>query len=467
LDGERAFVRTAAKLTDDDSSTSGQDLFLYTDSANPATDQNLTLLTKDNEPADGTAADFLGVVGLSDDGTTVYFATGGQIIAGQPTASGSKLYRWRWNDGSPTIDYLATLKAGNADDAPPNWDRNNWSAPVNKSSPSGLPSNRRATPDGSVLLIESFLALDPVVDRDGTRDVYRWTANGGWLCVSCQVPGIPSAGQAATHAVAPRLAEEGTDTGTDVDMLRPSGELRTPMSDDGQRVTFMVRDALVPEDVNGVRDVYQWQDGVVSLISTGTDDQPATVAGASRSGDDVFFYTSQPLVGWDGDQAVDIYDARVGGGLPDPPAAPEVCDPLADGCQGGGAGSVSSDTNTSSVSGDGNASVGARKTLSLGGVSAAGRRRAARSGVLRIAVRTSAPGRLSLSARAKLGRHTSRIGHKAVGVHKAGASTVALRLSRAAKRRLRSGTGLRVTVEARQVGAHSRTMSILLPGVKS
>ncbi len=38
-------------------------------------------------------------------------------------------------------------------------------------------------------------------------------------------------------------------------------------------------------------------------------------ADASASGNDVFFFTDQPLVGQDQDSLVDVYDARVGGGI--------------------------------------------------------------------------------------------------------------------------------------------------------
>jgi hypothetical protein len=108
----------------------------------------------------------------------------------------------------------------------------------------------------------------------------------------------------------------------------------------------------VPEDVNGeagcpldaideaalanlytCEDVYEWHDGTVSLVSSGIGSKPSRLIGASFSGDDVFFYTGQRLVGWDLDNNTDIYDARIGGGFPEPAAQPPPCE--GESCRGG------------------------------------------------------------------------------------------------------------------------------------
>ncbi|HYI81111.1 MAG TPA: hypothetical protein VEW67_09650 [Thermoleophilaceae bacterium] len=74
---------------------------------------------------------------------------------------------------------------------------------------------------------------------------------------------------------------------------------------------------------------------------------------------------------------------------------------------------------------------------------------------------------MRLTANAKLGKRTVRVAGKTIRVSDAGATTVKLRLNRAARKRLGSGKRLRVTVEARQSGARMRATSILLPGAKS
>ena len=46
---------------------------------------------------------------------------------------------------------------------------------------------------------------------------------------------------------------------------------------------------------------------------------------ASPDGSDVFFVTRERLLGWDNDASYDLYDARVGGGFPEPAPEPDPC----------------------------------------------------------------------------------------------------------------------------------------------
>jgi hypothetical protein len=106
------------------------------------------------------------------------------------------------------------------------------------------------------------------------------------------------------------------------------------LSDDGQ-VFFSTRAALVPQDVNGVYDVYEYDGptGELHLLSSGRGSEPAMFADASPSGDDVFFATRQALVASDTDGgSLDFYDARAGGGFAEPRAAGPGC--AAEACQG-------------------------------------------------------------------------------------------------------------------------------------
>ncbi len=89
------------------------------------------------------------------------------------------------------------------------------------------------------------------------------------------------------------------------------------LSADGQRVFFETAQGLVDADTNGKADVYMWSDGELSLISTGKSGEESEFIDASTSGDDVFFTTREQLVGVDVDDQVDVYDARVGGGIPE------------------------------------------------------------------------------------------------------------------------------------------------------
>ena len=58
-----------------------------------------------------------------------------------------------------------------------------------------------------------------------------------------------------------------------------------------------------------------YQDGEVQLISPGTGKHNATLADVSADGSDVFFITDEQLVGQDRDDQLDMYDARIGGGI--------------------------------------------------------------------------------------------------------------------------------------------------------
>ena len=113
------------------------------------------------------------------------------------------------------------------------------------------------------------------------------------------------------------------------------GGYRPTVALDDGRVFFQTAARLVSEDTNGVIDVYTWDGERNHLISSGRGAADAQLADVANDGRDVYFLTKQQLVGADVDNAVDLYDARVGGGLasqraPSAPVAP--CD--GDGCQG-------------------------------------------------------------------------------------------------------------------------------------
>ncbi len=121
---------------------------------------------------------------------------------------------------------------------------------------------------------------------------------------------------------------------------------------DGGRLFFNSSDALAPRDSNRAEDVYEYEPpaaegpadscsaadptfsaragGCIALISSGTSGEESAFLDASESGEDVFFLTAARLAPRDEDNAVDVYDARVGGGEPQP-TQPVQCE--GDGCQ--------------------------------------------------------------------------------------------------------------------------------------
>ncbi len=98
---------------------------------------------------------------------------------------------------------------------------------------------------------------------------------------------------------------------------------------DSGRLFFNSPDALVPQDTNGLEDVYEYEPpgvgscarentdfsevsgGCVDLISSGQASEESAFMDASEGGNDVFFTTNAKLVIEDYDNASDMYDAHV------------------------------------------------------------------------------------------------------------------------------------------------------------
>ena len=105
------------------------------------------------------------------------------------------------------------------------------------------------------------------------------------------------------------------------------------LSDNG-RLFFNSSDALVPGDVNGKEDVYEYEPegvgscqganhgqntgdvfdeaagGCMALISSGTSGEESAFMDASETGGDVFFMTLTRLAAQDYDTSLDVYDAH-------------------------------------------------------------------------------------------------------------------------------------------------------------
>jgi hypothetical protein len=254
-----------------------------------------------------------GLLGVSDDGSYVYYA-----------ANGGGLYVL--HDG--TASFIATTS--NID---------NWRMASAAQPGEGIHFKvSRVSPDGRFLLFTR---------SDGQLDRYD-AVNGRLGCVSCAPGGAPPAGPVTLSSL------ESPAVGA----FDESAVLLRNFSSDGSRVFFESVAALLPQDTNGVQDVYEWEQqgvgscqgssatfsassgGCLYLVSSGTSPQPSFFADASASGDDVFFFTFQPLVGQDVDGLVDVYDARVGGGFAaqNPPVAPAPCE--GEGCLPGAGGAA-------------------------------------------------------------------------------------------------------------------------------
>jgi hypothetical protein len=297
--------------------SSGNDLYLVDVNA-PASPP--TLITTDDAPGDGPHA-IIGVVGISADGGSVYFFAAGQLVAGEPLlGAGIGLYAWRGGE----LRFVGET-AGATDTIPDSLN----------TTPTFQTLASRVSPDGSrvVFMTRSgdgyrgrwgFPGYDHGHSCNGTqrcRELYLFDADAGSLvCVSCNPSGATAS------------AEAFIDAASGIGGSNRPAHLSHPFSDDGRRVFFHTAEALVSGDSNGRSDVYEYDvpSASLHLITSGKDPSDSYFMDASPNGDDVFFVTRERLVGWDVDQNYDLYDARVGGGLPDPipprpPCAGESC----------------------------------------------------------------------------------------------------------------------------------------------
>ncbi len=179
----------------------------------------------------------------------------------------------------------------------------------------------RMSSDGSVVLFTTS-GLPGFNDLRVT-EVFRYDAASNTLgCVSCAPAGVTSL---------PASIAEGNGGN---------------VSDD-DRVFFQTQAPLVPQDTNTnspeveVRqetfekqgmDVYEWESGVVYLVSGGKSLRDSYLMDSSENGDDVFFATEESLVAGDTDGGYDVYDARVPHPGDNPPPAAVPCEGSV--CQG-------------------------------------------------------------------------------------------------------------------------------------
>jgi hypothetical protein len=265
-------------------------LFLYSTQAREG--ERLTRIASGVIESDGA----LDVV-LAEEGTAVYYETG------QREGSFSI---YRYDVGTKTTRFVAT--AERSDRGEPFY----------------------ATPNGEFFAFYSLgVAGEP--RGSGRKELYRYdNADGSVMCVSCGYGDAPAEGE---------TVEPGAFTA----LLETTDEVPAviPISSDGRYAFFETSARLVSQDTNQTTDVYEWEadgaggcvlpQGCTYLLSSGEDVGPSVFLGASAGGRDVFFATAAQLAPQDTDEFGDIYDARVGGGFPPRPPAPECLS-----CQGVG-----------------------------------------------------------------------------------------------------------------------------------
>jgi hypothetical protein len=293
------------------------------------------------------AGEFVGLAGCSSDASVIYLASeealsgenvqeenseGEEAAAGEPN-----LYRYEaastpGDEGA--YEFVGTLAAA---------DIVNVAAQVGPVAARPTSRFARVSPDGGALAFMSAAELtgaDTIDAEHGTAAMQAFVHDAGsgqLACASCNPTGARPLGIGVNRGVGPPWA-----AGKIGHWQNPLYAARA-LSEDGRRLFFESRDRLVARDVNGRTDVYQWEapgkgtctaaspsysprnEGCVDLISSGQGTRDVEFRDASPSGDDVFFATAKSLLPQD-PGLVDIYDARVGGGLPVPPPPPPPCE---------------------------------------------------------------------------------------------------------------------------------------------
>lgn len=297
---------------------------------------------------------FLGLAGCSADGSVIYLASeealagegvteenseGDEAVPGEPN-----LYRY---EAAPTpgdagaYEFVGTLVESDVTEP------GGFVGPVAEE-----PTARfsRLTPDGGALAFMSAAELtgqDSADANHGAPDMQVFLhdgATGELSCASCNPTGARPVGANANRNFD---GDPAWAAGRIPQWQNPLYAARA-LSDDGRRVFFESHDKLVARDVNGRQDVYQWEapgkgtctaasasysprnEGCIDLVSSGQGGQDVDFRDASPSGEDVFFATAKSLLPQD-HGLIDIYDARVGGGLPVPPEPEAPCE--GDACQ--------------------------------------------------------------------------------------------------------------------------------------
>ena len=355
-DGSEVFFTDTARLTHDSSAHGGSgkenepDLYEF-DTEN----DKLIDLTVDPNP--GEHADVLGtVIGAGEDGSYVYFIASGVLTTKEndehekAAPRGYNLYMLHYDSGTQEWEEPFFIAGLSSEDGP------DWEVESGSSNDDLGRLTARVSPDGRYLAFMSDLSLTKYDNLDANNDaadeeVYLYDAQSHRLvCASCNPTGAHPTGVFDNTIVGIELLVDevhiwkrrwlaasipgwdGNASTGEVAQYQPRY-----LSDSG-RLFFDSADALVPQDSNGLEDVYEYEpegvggctsatssgswvfvgeeddspvDGCIGLISSGTSRKESAFLDASDSGDDIFFLTTAQLVPQDTDTAYDVYDAHV------------------------------------------------------------------------------------------------------------------------------------------------------------
>lgn len=293
----------------------------------------------------------------SPDGSHVFFQSADQLTSAAPNGTEAKVYDFGVDTGS--LEYLPNVTLGgivtaakdgssfafvNGSSSQPELDL--WSAGPSGGSVrsiaqlpgGGFVGPGRLVAGDTVLVFQAQAPIPGFNDTGGDEhylvtgndeQVYRYDIKANELaCVSCPPEGTQPSGDAYLSAV-----DQYGDPSTPLSLnpFKVVNDARG-VSSDGSRIFFSSPDPLVAGDTNGDFDTYEWENGSVLLLSSGTSADYSLLLDNSESGSDVFFATSDGLAQGDTDAGFDVYDARIPHPGDNPPPAAVPC--TGDVCQG-------------------------------------------------------------------------------------------------------------------------------------
>jgi hypothetical protein len=330
-DGSKAFFTDSQHLTSDAGGSRGVP-DLYECAVVEASERSSCELTDLTPPNGRENAGVSSVVGVSENGEWVYFTADGVLAPGaRPTScprQGSEGTCNLYVSHAGRTSLIAVLSGA---------DYNDWAESLGN-------MTARVAPNGEWLAFMSLRDLTGYDNRDAAsgqpdEEVYLYHAStdgpGRLVCASCNPTGarplgIEYAELDEGHSVAggDRVWSATAWIAASVPGWTNKWYQSRYLSDEG-RLFFNSSDALVPQDINGTEDVYEYEPagvgncvsasatygaasgGCVGLISSGTSAAESGFIDASEGGGDVFFLTSQRLSPQDFDTALDVYDAHV------------------------------------------------------------------------------------------------------------------------------------------------------------
>jgi len=332
---------------------------------------DLTDLSPDRNP-NGERANVQGaVLGASEDGSYVYFVAAGVLAAGASPGA-ENLYVEHYDGADEKWEaprFIATLSGADS----PDWKQFNLGQHTSGASPDGhyltFMSERDLTEydttDADPGAYEQqgcvygecqkvYVDGQPLPAHD--EEVYLYDAvTNRLVCASCDPSGARPVGEeyggetdatsdhhenmrfVGGYIVWPDERWLAANIPGWVTYAPKNGAHQPRYLSNSGRLFFNSHDALVPQDVNGTWDVYQYEppggggegegdcttstqsasdvynpkaEGCVGLISSGESSEESAFLDASESGGDVFFMTLSQLVRQDFDHSIDVYDAH-------------------------------------------------------------------------------------------------------------------------------------------------------------